>query len=416
VLVVHHHGTKRSRPLARRLSTGTSGPFATATITVIVLYLTLAPIVFTFGPNGAAIGSAMVEFGRQLEPGALAFQGIAVGLLGAILIGRVIAPVPDVRNQTGVDVFAAMAGHFLSAVIIAAAGFTVIGTIHDSKRAGGVWFVIVLAVVSFGFTQAIDARITFGRKRQRQRTRNDLIVMSWGIHRRAALLLTCTDPRRAPARRLTGIVAATIVVDAGVGTGIVATAYPNGGGVMLPIIFASALAVASWSTFWVSFLIASAFSPTPGRFLPAATWAIVLLTTAAPAAVIATVPTAAAAVPLKIAAVFTALAPFGHLLVRVGHTFSLQAALMAVELRRYRRRRLTLVRDYYALRKRRLNAERAKAGSTWEERALAALTRTPQRSGRRMPGPASLQRQRPDNGIGSDEWWVDEGQPPMYRR
>jgi hypothetical protein len=136
VLDVPHHGTKRTRPLARRLSTGSNGPFATATFTVIVLYLTLAPIVFTFGPESAAIGSAMVEFGRQLEPGALAFQGIAIGLLGAILIGRVIAPVPDVRNQTGVDVFAAMASHFLSAVIIATAVFTVIGTIHNTGRAG----------------------------------------------------------------------------------------------------------------------------------------------------------------------------------------------------------------------------------------------------------------------------------------
>ncbi|WIB63736.1 hypothetical protein [Curtobacterium sp. MCBD17_040] len=185
---------------------------------------------------------------------------------------------------------------------------------------------------------------------------------------------------------------------------------------MLLIIFVWALAVATWSTFWVCFLIASAFSPTAGRFLPAATWAIVLLTTAAQAAVIATVPTAAAAVPLKIAVAFTALAPFGHLLVRVRHAFSLHAALVAVELWRYRRRRLTLVRDYYALRKRRPNTEGAKDGSTWEERALAALTRAPHRSGRRMLGPASLQRQRPDNGIGSQEWWVGEGQPPMYKR
>jgi hypothetical protein len=223
------------------------------------------------------------------------------------------------------------------------------------------------------------------------------------------------DARRAPARRLSGIVTATIVTDAGVGTAIVGTAYPDGVGVVLPTIFVWALAIAAWSTFWACFLIGGAFSPTPGRFLPTTTWAIVLLTTAAPAAVIAVVPVSAAATPFKIAVIFTALAPLGHLLVRVRRRFSLHAELLAVEFLRYRRRRLTLVKDYYALRKRRPNAERAKAGLTWEERALAALNTSPQRADRRrIPGPASLQRQRPEHGVGSYEWWVANGRPPMY--
>jgi hypothetical protein len=391
-----------------------TGPMRTVIMTLTLLYITWVPIVIASGPKHDSVGSAVVEFRAQLEPGAVAFQGTALGLLSALFIARVIAPVPDVRNQTSVTVGSAAAGHFLAGVVISTAVFTFIGTIHDGKSAGRVWFVIVLAAMAFGLAQAINADITFGRKRQRRRTKNDLIITSWAVHRRAAVLQSHPHFRRAPYRRLTTLTSAAIIVSASVGTGMLAAAYPGGIGVSLAPIFGWALAIAAWGTFWVSLLIATVNGPATPRFLIAVAWITVSLTTVAPAVALTAAPADPQAVPFKVAVVLTVLTPFLLLLGKKRQRNSMQTLLLAVELRRYRRHRLVLIRDYYALKKRR-HAKRDRE-PRWEEAALRTLLRGVTTAGRcALPKPASPARHRPDAGIGSKDWWVGAGKPPTWR-
>jgi hypothetical protein len=404
----------RERPLLRRVSTGMTGPMMTFLLTVTVLYVTLVPLVVAFGPDTAVIASAVIEFGAQLEVGAVSFQGITLGLLSALFIARVIAPVPDVRNQSSVSVGAAVAGHVLAGTVIGTAAFTFIGTIHNAESAGRVWFVIVLAVVAFGLAQAINADITFGRKRQRRRTKNELIVTCWGVHRRAAALHEHAGMRRAPYRRLLVLTSMTIVASASLGTAVIVVAYSGAVSDSWAVIVGSAVLIAAWGTFWVGFLISTTgVLPTP-RWLTAFAWIMTGLTTVAPAAVVATAPTGAETWPFKAAVVLTVLMPFGLLLGSTSRSYSMRTMLLAVELRRYRRRRLLLVRDYYALKKRRRT--RQDQQKTWDEKALRRFLRgprTPRPAG--TPKPVSLAQHRPDTGIGSYEWWVAAGEPDMWR-
>lgn len=179
-------------------------------------------------------------------------------------------------------------------------------------------------------------------------------------------------------------------------------------------ILGSAVLIAAWGMFWVGFLISTTGAlPTP-RWLSAFAWIMTALTTVPPAAVVATAPTGAGAGPFKAAVVLTVLTAFVLLLGSARRSYPMRTVLLAVELRRYRQRRLLLARDYYALEKRRrIKHDQQPA---WEEEALLRFLRGP-RSLRLAgtPKPVSLAQRWPDTGIGSHEWWVAAGEPDTWR-
>lgn len=387
---------------------------ATLVLVMLTLYLTVAPMTFVFGPRASDIISAVVAFGSQLDDGGAEFQGIVLGVLGALFIGRVIAPVPDVRNQTAVDVGSAGAAHLLAALVIDTAILVTVGVIGDPCRAGHAWFVIVLGVLAFGLAQAVDAGVTFGPKRQRRRTRNDLIATSWAIHRRAAVLHEQGTRRYRPRRRLTLLVAVTIAFSAAGGVVVPAMTYGSDFRPYVPAAAGVALAIAGWSMFWVTFLSASASPANPSRTLRGLAGAMAIATTLIPAVSAMFAPTGSEANALKAGVLLAAIIPFIHTTGLVPPQYELAAASLAVELRRYRRRRIVLLRDYYALRHRRAKSKRNTRRGSWEKRLLMALKHEHGASTKNLPKPASLQRRRPDEGPGSAAWWESAGRPKMY--
>ena len=270
------------RPLSRRVNTVLTGPTVTLFFVGTILYLTGIGIVVFTGPGTAAVAEGIVEFGASMSDGAVEFQGIILGVLGALLIGRVIAPVPDLRNQTVVEVGSALAAHFLAAIVVSTALLAAVSSIATGHLVGRVWFYTFLSIIAFLLAQAIDAGVTLGAKRQRRRTRNALITTSWSVHRRAALLHEHRNVRQGPLRKLITVVAGTIISAAGAGIVVVTFAWGSASVPYLPTIVITAVVLATWSTLWSAALLISIRGAVTSPSLTSLAWTVTACTTLLP--------------------------------------------------------------------------------------------------------------------------------------
>jgi hypothetical protein len=403
---------QRLRPRARRISSALSGPTFTLVCVIAGLWLTWVPLVIISGPKTDAVLRAVTTFSQQFEQQAPMVQNALIAVLAAIFIARVVNRRAEESLRDAAGVWAVVFVHVLAAVIVDAAILGCIGATAAADRGGHLWTLLVLAGVGLTLAWSVDAGFSGSRAEQRRRTENELEATSWAVHRRAALLYHQRKVRIRPRSRVWLLAVTTWIVTALAGSLIFAIAW--GGqwleaGVVVLLLFGP---LAGWSALWAVTLAAMVAFPGQTRGLLIASWSAAAFLVAVPTLTFTLLSHPQHIGVFRFAVVVSGVLPFLHLIGPVRRRWTLRAASLAVELRRYRRRRRVLLQDLYILRE-----KPAAAASAPTLRWPRRWTSSRRRAAREATAPiVSLQAQRPPEGPGALQWWNDAGQPPMYRR
>jgi hypothetical protein len=382
----------RGRPRSRRTGAVAFSAFGTAFPAFTVLAVTTI-VVFAFqGMVGRRVPAALTHLGRAVERDVLALDGIVLGVLASLLIAQVIAREPrlqtaqEARRYGSVALFA----HVLAGLPIAAAVLAVWGAVGDQERSYRLWVILVIATVGIGAAQWIEWYWARNRRLVRNRARTETIVNAWEIHRSSAVLATRSGARRAPVRKL--VLHLVLVCSAAALSGSVAV------GTIALIVSHELLHLADAAGYLLSFFVSEAWV-VPLLVLTAGLQASVITAKDRPWGIGATmVLMIAVGLPAAFAllvtdwtapgqaartvGMLTATAlPFVVVLAPSRSAVALAPRMIAVSLRISRCWRIQLLRDVYA--------------SEWK-RSPAARGRHVRRT--------SLERNRPERGVGSAEW------------
>jgi hypothetical protein len=383
----------------------------TAALVTAGLWLTFVPVSIISGVRNEDVWTAIGRFAADTLDGTMSTQEAILAVLAAIFIVRVIDRSAGASLAEVAGVWAVALVHCLAALVVDAGILNIIGIAQQGKGYGQIWGAAVLSIVAVVLAWWVDAGVTLRREEQLRRTEAELLTVSESLHQRAALLQPTRRVHRGSRRRLIVIVVAIWVL-------AVATAMAVALIGLRPITWPDSLLLSSffgvialWATFWAVFVTAAFAYPTAVRSTVWSMWAVTVFVVGYPTVIIFTVDTPAGAILFRIAVLTCVLVPFAHTMSALRNRWELRSALVAVELRRYRRRRWLLLRDYYVLRGIPSAAQASKAGlRTRVRRWLQRMVTSRSRRGSWVP----LQTQRPADGVGSRAWWASAGKPPMY--
>lgn len=408
---------RQARPLSRRVTSAVTGPLFTAILVLASLWLTAVPIVVLSGPRTPDVLQASMRFAVGASTEAAEFQGVLVGVLAAIFIVRVIDRSSENSLVDAGGFWAVFFVHALAALVVDAAVIGSVSVAPGSNQSGRVWELWALAAVALVLAWWVDAGVTLGRAPQRRRTKVELQVTSWALHRRAAFLRQQRNVRCRPRLRVLGIVLSTWFVSTVVGSGLFAASWSPGElrYLVWNLLFFGPLA--AWATLAVVLVVQSAPIPGEPRYPYLIAWASAGLLVGLPAAVFIGFSYPSHSVAFRLAVVATASLPFSHAAVRTPSRWTLRSALVAADLRRHRIRRRRLLLDFYALRKDPRRKRRDPSKRKQERRRMRSTVLFGRKGA--VPKPPlkpvkKLQQQRPEEGLGSKEWWDEAGRPTMF--
>ncbi|MBF4636260.1 hypothetical protein ITJ38_17755 [Agreia pratensis] len=142
--------------------------------------------------------------GKSVEQDALTFNTTIIGVLASLLIAQVLArrstlktPL-EIRNYVSVALFA----HLLAGLAVVASLLSVIGAIGNSANIRHLWVIAASMIVAVGVAQWIEWSWARNRRLLRRRTRVEVTVNAWSIHRLTALLPPHQKVRRRPVTKL----------------------------------------------------------------------------------------------------------------------------------------------------------------------------------------------------------------------
>ncbi|MCS5521199.1 hypothetical protein NY551_00440 [Curtobacterium flaccumfaciens pv. oortii] len=396
-----HAEWRRLRPRSRRVGSVLTGPMFTFVVALAGLWLTWVPLAVVSGPRTPDVLAAVTSFSEGFAAQAAPVQAVLVGVLTAVFIVRVIDQNAGNRLDDAAGPWAVILVHIIAAVSLDAGVLGIIGVAADPSKVGQVWAFTAVSAVALTLAWAVDAGFTLRRKKQRRRTKAELRITSWGIHRRAAFLLGHRGVRRRPYLRVAFIMAATWLIATIAATGAFSVAWSEASPSFLLSVTVFSAPWALWCTLAASLWVAAIASPGQPAAVQIPAAATTGFLVASPLVVFLTLSHPQHVTGFRVAVLISALIPFVHIFMNPKRPLTLRHAFIAVELRRYRRRRLLLLKDLYVLRTRRKSPP---ARGRWPWRRPS-----PQQKPLKL-----LQQQRPSDGDGSYEWWVNVGKPPMY--
>jgi hypothetical protein len=198
---------------------------------------------------------------------------------------------------------------------------------------------LVLSLVALVLAWSVDAGITRRRFAQRRRTKKELRFASRELHRRVATLRLQAVSRRLPKTRALIMAALTWAIVTVTAVAMIAIIERT---VRAPVLASAALffgVFALWSTLWAVTLTAAIAFPGSPPILRGVNIAAVAFLVGFPTALFIW-PSVERPPGLSVAVVAAAILPFAHTVGSPSHPLELRSAFVAVELRRWRKRRL----------------------------------------------------------------------------
>ncbi|MBT1681900.1 hypothetical protein [Curtobacterium flaccumfaciens] len=383
----------RQRPQSRRLGTSVANAIATLLPAFLTFFITLVIIGVAQPPDDTHIAHALQLLGNAIEEEALAFNTTIIGVLASLLIAQVLAQRPrfKTRHQIRNYISAALFAHLLAGLAVAATTLSVIGAIGNSAHVQRLWVIVASTLVAVGVAQWIEWYWARNRRLLRNRTRTELTVNAWSIHRAAAFLQPWSTAHRHPIIKLTIRLILSTVIVAAAATATMAFLI-LGGTHTFPAPAATAAYACAVAIPTVIGVLVAAFAAaaqtmqmlTRERRGSVFVWLFVPIWAGLPSVilVIFTPWERAEYAAWTVGVIVSIILPFLPLVLPVNSRWpSLHARLIAVSLHRGRKRRLTLLRDLWAL-------ERT-AGKKARARRIRRV---------------SLTCNRPTAGIGSPNW------------
>jgi hypothetical protein len=207
---------RRQRPRSRRFGTSVTNAVWTLLPALVALAVTFVIIEVSEPPRINNFAEAFHLLGKSVEREALSFNTMVIGVLASLLVAQVVARRPRFKTEFQVRNYgsAALFAHLLAGLALAATVLSVFGAFGDIEAARGLWVIMASMVVAVGVAQWIEWYWARNRRLLRKRTRAEIAVNAWSIHRSTAFLYSIAGSRQHPTRKLMFYLLSVVIVAA----------------------------------------------------------------------------------------------------------------------------------------------------------------------------------------------------------